>query len=619
MNMNKLIPRTLNVSSYVAFALASFWSLYLVFFGLDLSDSFYFCCKFLYGDEVYVFLPLTHFIMNCGNWLFGDYVIAYRLINWLFYYLTYVCIYLFVGSINNDFRKYGLWILSLALVLMTNINTNVFSGESISAFFLVGSFISIYKAIHANRWWLIGVSASVALCVLSQFPNIVLIPLLLATGWLLCNRKSDYWYMVLSVIAGMLLYVMINCIIYGGWNAFWNVLYDTFSGTTSQGEGADHSASFLLSEYFHTLKDTISDIKYLAIISILPLVTFFSNRKYLPFLIALVFVVLQLLFIKMRVDVVSDVYNYFLIVYFYAIIFIAIYSMLVFGLLRHDKELIGFGIVPLCISMCAPAGSDSGLCLLGGVLFAFIPWYVSVYKQMMSTITKKELAIWILSLVGLSACAFVYVREGMLLVGVALLICMCIALWFISYLKWDISWFNEEINCNGHKGIVWSYLLVAIMAICFVLYAKNQKSFEWVSPKEFTFQHKYEQMKYIWTNPRSCQYVEDVMNEYYQIAETGKSVAFFGHYSYVFSYLTHQGAIPGVEFTQTDIPRNIDALEQYVADKDIVVILSPYDPARQIITVDEYPNTRLMLEQHGYNCEVKENKFAIFLPNTNNE
>lgn len=614
MNMNKLISKTLNVSSYVAFALASLWSLYLVFFGLDLADSFYFCCKFLYGDEVYVFLPLTHFVMNCGNWLFGDYVIAYRLINWLFYYLAYLCLFFFVESINNDFRKYGLWILSLALVFMTNINTNVFSGESISAFFLVGSFISMYKAIHANRWWLIGLSASVALCVLSQFPNIVLIPLLLATGWLLCTKKSDYWYMALSVITGMLLYVLINCMIYGGWSAFWNVLSETFSVTTSQGEGADHSASFLLSEYLHTLKDTISDIKYLAILSIIPLVAFSHKNKYVPYLIALVFVVSQLLFIKLRVDVISDVYNYFLIVYFYAIIFIAIYSILVLGLLRHDKELLGFGIVPLCISICAPAGSDSGLCLLGGVLFAFIPWFVSIYKQMISMITKKELVIWILSLAWLGVCAFVYVREGMLVVGIALLICMLVALWFIPYLKWDIQWLHKEPYKNGYQGIVWSYTLAAIMAICLILYAKNHQSFEWVSPKEFTCQHKFNQMKYIWTNPRSCQYVEEVMNEYYQIAETGKSVAFFGHYSYVFSYLTHIGAVPGVEFTQTDIPRNIDALEQHIADKDIVVILSPYDPARQMITVDEYPKTIEMLQKHGYMYKVKDNKYAIFYP-----
>ena len=433
--MNNHISKSLNIASYVAFVLATMWSLYLVFFGLDLTDSFYFCCKFLYNDGVDVFMPFTHFIMRCGNWLFGDYVIVYRLINWLFFYLAYLCIYLFLISENRDFQKYGLWVLSLAIVLMTIVNSNVFSGESISAFFLIGSFISLYKAIHSNRWWLIGLSLSIALCVLTQFPNIVLIPILLVTSWLICAKRSDYGGVVLSIIFGFLIYVLVNSIIYGGLRAFQIVLTNAFSETTSQGEGADHSTTFLLSEYLHSLKDIFSYIKYLAVLSVIPLFAFYTKKRYLLFAVAGVFIVSLLLFVKMRVKVVSDVYNYFLTAYFYAIISITIFSMVVLGILRHDMKLIGFGIIPLFVSLCAPAGSDSGLCLLGCVLFAFIPWFVYTFKKMLITLTKKELVIWMLSLVGLSVCAFVYVREGLLIVGVALLVLMLIALWFVPYLK----------------------------------------------------------------------------------------------------------------------------------------------------------------------------------------
>ena len=612
--MNSFVSKSLNLASYVAFALATLWSLYLVFFGLDLTDSFYYCCKFLYNGEVDVFVPFTHFIMRCGNWLFGDYVIGYRLINWLFFYLAYLCIYLFIISENRDFRKYGLWVLSLAIVLMTIINTNVFSGESISAFFLISSFISLYKAIHSNRWWLIGLSLSIALCVLTQFPNIVLIPILLVTSWLICTKKSDYWYVALSIILGFLLYVLANSIIYGGLRAFQTVLTNTFAETTIQGDGADHSTTFLLSEYFHSLKDIFSYIKFLAVISIIPLFAFYTKKRYMLFVIAGAFIVSQLLFIKMRVQVVSDVYNYFLTAYFYAVIFIAIFSMVVLGILRHDIKLIGFGIIPLCVSVCAPAGSDSGLCLLGCALFAYIPWFVYVFQKMLKTLTKKELVIWMLSLVGLSVCAFVYVREGMMIVGVAFLVLMLIALWFVQYLKLKIVVLDGEISKNGYKGLVLSYTIWAIMALSITIYSKTQTSFEWLPMKEFTCQHKFPQMKYIWTNPRSCQYVEEVMNDYNSLVEQGKTITFFGQYSYVFSYLSHVGVIPGVEFSQTDITRDIEALERFIEDKDIIVFLIPHNPARQVITVDAYPKTRMMLEQHGYTCENKNNKYAIFYP-----
>lgn len=617
--MNQNLTKTINVSGYLAFALSTIWSIYLVFLGLDLSDTFYFGCKFLYSGEVDVFLQFTHFVMRCSNWLFGDYMIGYRLVNWLFYYLSYIFVYLFVASINKDFHKYGLWILSTALVLMTNINTNVFSGESISAFFLICTYISLYKTIHENRWWIIGLIPSVTLCVLSQFPNVVLVPILLATSWLLCNKKSDYGYIVLSILASSLLYLLINSILYGGLGAYRNTLADAFALTTSQGEGADHSTGFLLSEYLHTLKDTMSDIKYLSVICIIPLVTFLTKKKYMPYIATTAFILAILVFIRMRVEVISDVYNYFLIVFFYAMILISVFSTTVIGLLRHNWKLVGYGIVPLCISLCSPAGSDSGLCLLGGTLFAFIPWFVYVYKEMLKPLTRKELVFLILSLIGLSVCAFVYVREGMMILGIGLIACLLIALWCVPYIKWQKLNFAGEIDANGYNCSVLSYVSLALVAVCFTLYAKNQKSFEWVSPKEFTCQHRFEQIKYVWTNPRSCQYVEEVMSHYNSLKEQGKSVVFFGHYSYVFSYLTHQGAIPGVEFTQTDISRNVCALERFIENNDVVVILSPFDPARQIITIDEYPNTRLMLEQHGYTCEGKENKYAIFLPNTNIE
>lgn len=612
--MNQYLSKTVNILGYVAFVLSAIWSAYWVFFGLDLSDSFYFSCKFLYSEDVDAFLQFTQFILKCCNKLFGDYMIGYRLVNWLFYFLTYISVYLFCLSINKDFRNYGLWFLSIALVLMTNINTNVFSGESISSFFLVFTFISLYKAIHENRLWFIGLIFSITLCILSQFPNIVLIFILLATSWLFCSQKSDYGFVVVSVIISSALYLLINSILYGGISAYSNILTDTFISASSQGEGADHSVGFLLSEYLHTLKDTISDIKFLSVICIIPFIPFFTSKKFTPYIAATAFIIAQLAFIKMRVAVISDVYNYGLIVYFYALIFISIFSIMVIGLVRHNRRILGYGMIPLCISLCSPAGSDSGLCLLGGTLFAFIPWFAYIYKEILKTITKKELAYLILSLICLSICAFVYVREGMMIYGISLIVCTLVALWCVPYISKEKKELVCNIYVNGNKYYALSYMVLSFVAVGFTCYAKNRQSFEWISPKEFTCQYEYKQLKHIWTTPRSCQFVKEVMSNYDSLEKQGKSVVFFGRYSYAFNYLAHRTAIPGVEYTQTDIPRNINALEQFIENNDVVVILCPYDPARQLFSTNEYPNTKLMLGQHGYICKEHGNKYAIFYP-----
>lgn len=611
--MNQYLSKTINVLGYFAFILSAIWSIYWVFFGLDLTDSFYFACKFLYSEQINVFLQFTQFVMRCSNRLLGDYMIGYRFVNWFFYFLAYILVYLFVLSINKDFRKYGLWFLSAALVLMTNINTNVFSGESISTFFLICTFITLYEATHENRLWLIGLILSITLCILSQFPNIVLIPILVATSWMLCDKKSDYGFIILSIIISSALYLLTNSILYGSFGNYWTTFTDTFSSTSS-GEGADHSIGFLLLEYLHTLKDTISDIKFLSIICVIPLISFLTSKKYTPSIAAIAFVLAQFGFVKMRVSVISDVYNYGLIVYFYALIFISIFSIIAIGLLRHDWRLIGYGIIPLCISLCSPAGSDSGLCLLGATLFAFIPWFAYIYQKMLTPITRKELVYIVLSLVGLSVSAFVYVREGMMVYGISLIVCMFIALWCSPYIKWQKMKFTGTLYTTGNKCVALSYIVLVFIAVGFTCYAKNRQSFEWISPKEFTCQHGFKQVRCIWTNPRSCQYVEEVMAKYNLLAQQGKSVVFFGRYSHIFNYLLHQEAVRGVEYTQTDIPRNIHALEQFIDNNDVVVILSPYDPARQIFSTEEYPNTRRMLEQHEYICQDYENKYTVFTP-----
>lgn len=615
----KNLSKIFEISGYVAFLLATIWSFSLVFIGLDLTDSFFYGCTFLYNhDTIDAFFPLTHYAMNACRWLFGDYMIVYRICNWLFFYSAYVIIYFFVRSLDKNIRAYGMWILALSIVLMTNLNTNVFAGESFSVLFIVLSFISLYQATHKSIWWLVLLSVSIALCSLTQFSNIVIIPILLLLSWLYCDNRLDYGYVVIAIISGMVLYLFSNCIIYGGWTEFTDSLIATYNNAVSEGGGSDHTTEFLMSEYLHTLKDVISIIKYLSLICIIPISAFLFRKKYYAYSTIVLFTILFLPFINKRVHAVSDVFNYESIVFYYAIIFIVLFSILVIGTLRHDRKIIGDSIIPIGVSLCSPAGSDSGLCLLGATLFAFIPWIIIRNKQLFKSITSKEIVYVIVSLIGLSVCSFLYVREGLMMVGLSFMVCLLVALWFILYnKKWNDLVFNREISPYGIICYAYSYMIVVIVAICVTIYSKSNMSFEWVSPKQLTCQHKAEQLKHIYTNPKSCQYVEEVMNDYEILAEKGVHVIFFGNTSYVFGYLSRQGAVPGIEFTQTDISQNIEALERYIMNNDVVVMLCPSSHMKNNLSVKDYPRTIRMLESHGYVGEYKD-KYAIFYPSKMN-
>jgi len=612
--MNSTLQKTIRITSYFALALATFFSFYLVFIGLDFRDSFFYACKFLYADEVDVYIPFTHFVFRCCSWLFGDYMIVYRICNWLFFYLTCLAIYLFVQSLNKGFRSYGLWILSVSIVLMTNINLNVFSGESVSAFFLICSFITLYKATHSSRWWLIPLSISITLCVLSQFPNIVLIPILLMTGWLFCSKRSDYGYLVLSVVASLVVYVMIGSFIYGGLRALWDSLVSALTSSTIQDDGADHSISFLMSEYLHSLKDMVSDIKFLSLICILPLVVFFTSKKVIRYLVTIAFILLQIVFISLRVTIISDVENTFLIEYIYSIFIIVIFSISVIGLIRRDMRLIGYGIIPLCISLCAPAGSDNGLGWLGDSLFAFLPWLFFIGNRLLKTLNRGEVIFLILSLVGLSLCSFISVRNDMHMLGIAFFVGLLIAIWCIPSLKIGRSMLQKEMKGGVESdSIVIGYFNVALIAAVLTIYAENNMSFERVSPKRITCQYKINQLKYIRSSPECCQYVDEVMKEYVDLTRKGEQVIFFGNKSFLFSYLSHSSAVPGTEFTQADIQRNVDALERFIAGKSFTVFLCPENPVHRSYSLEDYPKTIKMLEEHGYVCEPK-GLYAIYHP-----
>jgi accessory secretory protein Asp1 len=168
--------------------------------------------------------------------------------------------------------------------------------------------------------------------------------------------------------------------------------------------------------------------------------------------------------------------------------------------------------------LCAPAGSDNGLGWLGDSLFAFLPWLFFIGNRVLKTLNRGEVIFLILSLVGLSLCSFISVRNDMHMLGIALLVGLLIAIWCIPSLKIGRNMLQKEMKGGVESdSIVIGYFNVALIAAVLTIYAENNMSFERVSPKRITCQYKINQLKYIRSSPECCQYVDEVMKEYLQM------------------------------------------------------------------------------------------------------
>ena len=158
------------------------------------------------------------------------------------------------------------------------------------------------------------------------------------------------------------------------------------------------------------------------------------------------------------------------------------------------------------------------------------------------------------------------------------------------------------------------FFVIAIMVAFLTIYAKYYNSHDGNLSSQLT-EYRIKQLKYIKTNADCCRFVDEVMNDYNNLKEKGKSVIFYGNKSYIFGYLAHVGMVPETEFTQADIPSNNDALERFIAGKNVTVFLCPDRPFLHDYSLADYPQLYKMLERYGYICEPK-GLYAIFHPSS---
>ena len=611
-NMKKEKNDPIVIIGVICMIISSVWSFTRVFYGLDLLDTFYFAANYLYSGEVNVFSPLSQGIFILITKIFGNYIIVSRIVNWFFALMTPVVLYLLIRTLNPKHKGEALILMSVAIVLMTNVNVNVFNSNSFTALSIVGIFVSMYLTSKGKSMWYIGIFAFLLFGLLTRFPNISLMPLVFILYALVANTYRDYLKMGICLLLVCVCFVLINSFVFHGISNYFERLSFALTTTTDTSVGANHSMLFLLSEYLHSFKDVVSNIKFLSLISILPLIAFIVSKKWTTYLLNLMFLAAQLLFVILKVHVISDVFNYFLIVYFYALICILSYLTLIIGIYRHNRALIGWSIIPVLLSLCSPAGSDSGLCLWGWSLFALIPFIVINFENTISKSSKNEVLILLASLIALTCVAFVYCREGAQVYAIVLLAAILISVWFLPYASKYAPSLTMLTSTKEKLGFPMSRVIMYVIAVSLTIYAKNNMSFEWVSPKQFTCQQTENELKHIKTSCLNCQFVDEVMAEYRACIESNYRVIFYGFNANVFNYLTGQGSIKGTDFSQNDSERNLSALEKTITN-GTVIFLCPCSYMKHNYSLDDYPNAYKMLEYYGYE-EDNKGIYSVFYP-----
>lgn len=593
---------------YLFLIIACAFSFSTVFFALDYTDTFYHGCNFLLAGKVSIFLPLTQglYILTCK--IFGDYVLAYRIINWLTYFSACI-LTLFLREQDHN-KSLWIWLLSISIICIPLTNTNVFNGNGLSTLFLSLTFIACYKCSLGKRVWYWFLFLAILGSILSRFPNIVVIAVIIIASTMILPSK-DIKNILFVSIGALSIALICECLLFGGLSNYIGYFSDKIIQVSTGGNADDHSIGYLFHEYLHTLKDMISDIKYLAILAIIPFLSVFFKNKMVKYTTAIVFIISHIVFLYFRVEIVSAVINYFLLVYLYSNICVLSFIVCITSLINRNIKSFILNLLPLLLSLCAASGSDTGLILIGGPLFVLTPWLIIQLKKQIEIMNIDDYIKVICALFLLGLCAAIYVREGGIWIGISGFSLLLIIVWITGkrHIKCHLQF---QVQNTGYSWLRLSISLLLLLDLCLIGNAKLKVSFHDRPIKELRCQYNIPQLKGIWTNPTSKDFLESVLKDY-EAASADNPTIFFGRNSALFSYITRTGMVDGVNFSQDDNAQNVINLKNAIKNKP-TIFLCPENPAIQSgTTIENYKNTHHMLLDEGYSY-VNKGVYAIYYP-----
>lgn len=608
----KTIVSKLNIQNVLAILLSIVGILYSflnIFYGIDFLDTFYMGNIFLHTNEVDIMRPLTQMFANIVSSLFGKEIIYLRITNWLFYIGSILILYWYARRIQ--FIKSNYLILGFSFLCIPLIGTNVYNGNSTTLLSLVLVIISLNECLTRDR--LISYCAflfSLTLSILARFPNIVLLPILSILLPFVCDNKKQYFKMLSTIILSFVSYFLILSLSLGGFESILETLGNKLSHSENYIEGANHSVGFLFQEYLHTIKDIVSNIKFLSLISVIPFISLFFKNKNIKYSTIIVYILFITLFTIKRVPIISDVIHYFLMMHFYAWIFVLFFVLITFALVRKKIKEFGFYLVLLLVSATGASGSDTGLYYMGAPMIVLLPYLLCILYRYIRDISPSEVYSVIIGLIMLSISAFVYCREGMQIYGaLSLLIALCTIFCINSYLKLPLDLYKTSTYPIGKISSVIPLCIFIVLGI----YAEYNTPFLDKGINQLNTYNKHKYLRGLKTSNEKSDYINNILDLYNKFNPIN-NVVFFGKASPIFAYLTEEGMIEGVDFAQNDTRYNTKLIENKVSKNRQTIFLIPSDPTRHIVDIkEEFPILINMVQSYNYE-QIIEDTYAIFYP-----
>ena len=381
---------------YILFAIASVYSFAQEFYGMEYPDTFYYANVFMQQGHIEVMYPLTQGVF-CLLHRIGDGLIYTKIGNWLAYYLA--CVILCVGTIKlwPQYKHIALICTSFAVLCLPIYETTACNGNALSSLFLTGVLVTLLY-FRDNLLNLKGVilAVCIGMSVLARFPNIVIIPLLVLLMPLICKCRKEYGVYTLALLGGLVFYILVCVLLDHGWYNFLNAFNNNLTVATDT-DAMDHSVSFLLGVYLKDLKDIISFMKYLSLITILPILVFsFISRKYIRITLNALFALLFFGYLYKKIGMFKSE-TWTLQIMLVAILLLFNYILLVLAMARHNVRIAIITALPVVCGLAAMAGSDSGLAYMLPILLASVPLTLSQMKVALQETKPNEKILLIIS------------------------------------------------------------------------------------------------------------------------------------------------------------------------------------------------------------------------------
>lgn len=615
MNMNTINERNiklLNVGLSVVLLLSVVYSFVQVFYGMEYPDTFYFISRYTNNGLLYPFHLLSQGIFVLTTKLFGGYLISYKIIIWFFYALGMIlCLWYGYNRTKNRTLLYLGTIVGF-LCLPNAAYAFAFNGNGMSMLGVVLILIALDSYVKGNKNSLIWLGLLMAYLPLVRFPNVVAFIIVLLIAPFLCSKLKDYGLIVFSLFVGVLFYIFINCIVFGGYMEFLTVMRDSFM-EASDATAADHSMSYLIKEYLHSLKDGISYYKLLFPLAIIPLLGYFTKKKICSWILAIVTICGFGVVINMKVTPDQWFFPWFVSCIFMMLCII----VCVFAVIRGDKQLFGWGLLPIGLALCCCAGSDTGLTLFWGPICAMAPFIFLKMNYVLKSTNKNELVWVIIAFLGIAICSFLYCRANTMILGIIGLLLLILFVYIVSKKKmFNIDMLDFDLR-NSYIPIN-ATLVAIILCSSFLLVFARIRWQDWGDHPLYTYVYPVNEtkLKGIHTTQEQKKWIEDVMQEYRKI-DYPQDVVFYGYVANIFPYLADIKPIQGIDFSSKENERNLQAFINATKNNP-VVFLCPYNPGRIMYTLESYPQINEYLLGKGY-TKILHEHYAIYYPSNENE